>query len=74
MLPTPTAQDAKNSTLPPSQMDRDSLPGHLLRTLPTPPPVKSPPAGESGTRAGLRLSPQFVEWMMGFPEGWTDLD
>jgi len=127
LLPTPTAQDAKNSTLPPSQMDRDSLPGHLLRTLPTPtardceigceadrasgrlrgavlptptaamgtnggdtygrgnlnlrgaakrmpPRVESPHDGESGTRKGLRLSPPFVEWMMGFPEGWTDLD
>jgi hypothetical protein len=21
---------------------------------------------------GLRLQPLFVEWMMGFPEGWTD--
>lgn len=31
LLPTPTAQDAKNSTLPPSQRDRDSLPGYLLR-------------------------------------------
>lgn len=29
--PTPTAQDAKNATLPPSQADRDSIPGHLLR-------------------------------------------
>ncbi|MFD3165493.1 hypothetical protein [Herpetosiphon sp. NSE202] len=30
-FPTPTAQDAKNATLPPSQTDRDSIPGHLLR-------------------------------------------
>ena len=57
-LPTPTAQDAKNNTLPPSQHDRDSLPGTLLR------------AGERGGS----LHPRFVEWMMGFPLGWTDLD
>jgi hypothetical protein len=31
MWPTPTLQDAKNSTLPPSQMDRDHLPGALMR-------------------------------------------
>ncbi len=36
-LPTPTAQDARNCTLPPSQKVRDSLPGYLLRKgrLPT---------------------------------------
>lgn len=36
LLPTPTAQDAKNSTLPDSQQERDSLPGALMRLLPTP--------------------------------------
>jgi hypothetical protein len=30
MFPTPTAQDAKNSTLPVSQAHRDSIPGALL--------------------------------------------
>jgi len=20
------------------------------------------------------LNPEFVEWMMGFPEGWTDIE
>lgn len=29
--PTPAAQDAKNETLPPSQQDRDSIPGALMR-------------------------------------------
>lgn len=57
MFPTPTAQDAKNSTLPPSQQDRDTVPGHLLRT------------GASG-----QLNPQWVEWLMGYPDGWTDLE
>lgn len=32
LLPTPTAQDAKNSTLPPSQLSRDTIPGALLRS------------------------------------------
>ncbi len=22
----------------------------------------------------LRMTPEFVEWLMGFPDGWTDLD
>ena len=55
--PTPTAQDAKNSTLPPSQITRDSIPGALLRS------------GERGM-----LSPMWVEWLMGLPIGWTDLE
>ena len=24
--------------------------------------------------AGGKLNPQWVEWLMGFPDGWTDLD
>jgi len=24
--------------------------------------------------AGGQLNPEFVEWLMGFPIGWTDLD
>lgn len=37
MFPTPTAQDAKNSTLPESQRERDSIPGYIIRTMfPTP--------------------------------------
>jgi len=26
------------------------------------------------THAGGKLNPQWVEWLMGFPIGWTDLD
>ena len=55
--PTPTAQDAKNSTLPASQVCRDSVPGALLR------------AGHTG-----KLNPEFVEWLMGCPIGWTDCE
>ena len=54
LFPTPTAQDAKNSTLPPSQMERNSIPGMLMRE------------GASGS-----LNPQWVEWLMGYPEDWT---
>jgi hypothetical protein len=29
---------------------------------------------EVGKGAGLRLQPNFVEWMMGYPQNWTDLN
>jgi hypothetical protein len=59
MLPTPTVNDAGNSTLPPSLRGRDSLPGHLMRSDSTP------------TGGPTDLNPSFVEEMMGFPPGWT---
>ena len=27
-----------------------------------------------GRKTGLKLQPNFVEWMMGYPQGWTDLN
>lgn len=56
-FPTPAAQDAKNSTPPPSQAGRDTIPGRLVDE------------GASG-----ELNPTWVEWLMGFPLGWTDLE
>ena len=56
-LPTPTVNDAKNSTLPPSQVEHDNLPGYLLR---------------DGEKSGGQLNPTWVEWLMGWPLGWTD--
>lgn len=35
-LPTPTLNDSKNSSFPPSQKDRDSIIGYLLSGCPTP--------------------------------------
>jgi hypothetical protein len=54
-IPTPTANDAKNSTLPPATKNRDSIPGLLIRT------------GHSG-----QMNPMWIEWLMGFPPGWTE--
>lgn len=55
--PTPTVNDSKNSTLPPSQIKHDNIPGALLR---------------SGHPSGGQLNPTWVEWLMGWPLGWTD--
>lgn len=56
--PTPTVNDSKNSTLPPSQINHDNIPGELLR---------------QGESPGGNLNPTWVEWLMGWPIGWTDL-
>ena len=58
LWPTPTVNDSKNSTLPESQRERDGLAGSLLRM---------------GEPTGGQLNPMFVEWLMGFPQGWTEL-
>ena len=59
MWPTPTVNDSKNATLPPSQVRHDNLPGAKHR---------------AGERSGGRLNPQFVEWLMGYSQDWTRLD
>ena len=58
MLPTPTANDSKNATMPESQNDRDGLTGvfHPLKTGKT-----------------SQLNPLFVNEMMGFPLGWLNI-
>lgn len=57
---TPTTRDGANSTLPPSHANWDSLTGDMIRL------------GEA--RPGGVLNPQWVEWLMGWPIGWTDLE
>jgi hypothetical protein len=64
-LPTPTAQDGKNFTLPPFQKERDSIPGYLLRNF----TASSPSAKQGG-----QLNPDWVELLMGWPKGWTSLE
>ena len=56
--PTPTVNDSKNSTLPPSQIKHDNIPGAMLR---------------DGQAPGGQLNPTWVEWLMGWPLGWADL-
>jgi hypothetical protein len=62
LLPTPTTNDSKNASLPPSQAERDGLAGAMLRNDSIP------------TGAATYLNPSFVEEMMGFPLFWTQLD
>jgi hypothetical protein len=56
-FPTPTANDARNS-LTESQRGRGTLTARLVET-------ESEITGQ--------LNPEWVEWLMGYPVGWTDL-
>ncbi len=58
MIPTPTANDAGNSILRTSEMDRDGIPSMLLNM---------------GMSDGIPIHPRFYELLMGYPEGWTDV-
>lgn len=51
LLPTPTAQDAKNNAGP-AQYQRNTWPLNVI--------------------AGGSLNPAWVEWLMGWPHGWTN--
>jgi hypothetical protein len=55
---TPTANDAKN-TLSDSQRGRDTLTAHIVEA-------------EDGGKGG-QLNPDWVESLMGYPLGWTDV-
>lgn len=59
LIPTPVANDAKNIVPYPSQQNRDSVIGYLMR---------KGMAGETS-----QLNPLFVAEMMGFPSMWSAL-
>lgn len=59
---TPTTQDGQNSTFPKSQINRDSLVGDVMRE-----------AGATEAKEKGQLNPRWVEWLQGFPVGWTEI-
>lgn len=83
---TPTAQDAKNSTFPKSQIKRGSLVGDVMREMFPTPTVDSangrtkkykqggtPLTAAVQENGNAQLNPYWVEWLMGFPPGWTEI-
>jgi hypothetical protein len=67
--PTVTAQDAKNNAGP-SQFERNTKPLNVEAVL------HHSRQGRMATGAESRkiLNPRFVEWLMGWPIGWTGLE
>lgn len=66
LLPTPTTNDCKNTPGGVAQWERHSSLNIEAAKM----------AGRTKTTIGkdFRLNPRFVEEMMGFPIGWTDLE
>tara|TARA_E500000178_G_C16969997_1_gene730450 strand:- start:1107 stop:1502 length:396 start_codon:yes stop_codon:yes gene_type:complete len=64
-LPTPSCNDSKNNPCTPCDWDRHSSLSVEVAKM----------TGETKETIGkdARLHPHFVEWMMGFPIGYTDL-
>jgi len=68
MWPTPTCRDHKGARLPETilKTGRNPLTNSLADATATTNPA------EAGKLAGS-LNPEWVEWLMGYPPGWTDL-
>lgn len=73
-LSTPAAQDSGNSSLPPSQATRDTLPGDLIRQQSADGPCPSSPDTSSthGNSPGS-ISAAWETQYMGYPDGWLQL-
>lgn len=64
MIPTANAWDGRRGPGKEYNPKSKSQKDRTLETL----------VQKGGTPTGLKLQPSFVEWMMGFPQGWTDLN
>ena len=62
MLPTPQERDWKGRS---QRSNRGEVADDLSHKIEGNPSL--------GTKTGLKLQPNFVEWMMGYPLNWTDL-
>ena len=61
MWPTPTANDAKNPYARVREFSQAVMLGESV-------------LNHDPSTAGGKLNPMWVEWLMGFPLGWTDLE
>jgi len=63
---TPTGRDYKDGSNPSDKVPTNALLGRQAPRTPM-------PGNKSMNNTSLRLNPLFVEWLMGWPEGWVGL-
>ena len=63
---TPTGRDYKDGSNPSDKVPTNALLGRQAPRTPM-------PGNKSMNNTSLRLNPKFVEWLMGWPEGWVGL-
>lgn len=80
LWPTPAARDHKGAnsqehvtTNGTGRMHMDQLPNFVEHAFRCSPPAPQTPSGETSSPPPRSLNPRFVEWLMGWPTGWTDL-
>lgn len=87
LLPTPTATDYKRNGYPGDMKRKSPSLGAVVQMYPTPKATdgnkrgKVSPHHQNGLAGAVKsghgggvLNPDWVEWLMGFPIGWTDLN
>jgi hypothetical protein len=62
MLPTPTQRDWRSAEASDETLNRNAR------------PLNEVVISRTGSDGPMRLNPQFVAWMMGFPPGWLDVE
>jgi len=63
ILPTPSVMDMRSDIRKPEERSEKACKGGCSNLR-----------EKVGNNSGLRLQPNFVEWMMGYPQNWTDLN
>ncbi len=77
-FPTPASRDYRTPNSKPYS-DRgggskgEQLQNFVAHSLPAQATPGGPPSSANGPTLPRRLNPRFVEWLMGFPIGWTEL-
>lgn len=71
---TPTARDWKDGASTLENVPVNGLLGRQVLTASCSHQVQTIPDGPQSSSDGRRLNPLFVEWLMGFPIGWTGLE
>jgi hypothetical protein len=79
--PTAASKDYRTPNLKPFSQRNGKSKGEQLQNfvehrfdlLPGPQIQDGPPSSQPAQTSRRRLNPRFVEWLMGFPIGWTEL-